>query len=220
MHKLTRAILDGGSLRERLAMPAHLSWSDEEIELSLQQVLASRPVGGLWIFAYGSLIWNPLLAFEEQQVARLEGWRRSFCIRSISARGTPEHPGRVLGLEKGGHTMGVAYRIADSIAITELRTLWSREMSSGVYFPVWETALLANGKRASAVVFVANPGQSLYENDGAVSTVAQLAAKASGVFGTNAEYITNLASALRTRNMVDEYVFDVAQQLAKLLPTA
>ncbi len=216
MTKLTRSILADGSLRDVLAMPSHLSWTDAELEASLQRLLDSRPTEGLWIFAYGSLIWNPLISFEEQQDACLSGWRRTFCIRTISARGTPENPGRVLGLERGGQTHGVAYRLADTIALSELRLLWAREMGSGVYLPVWETLQLANGGTVVAIAFVANPDQPLYEADTAVATVARFAATASGVFGSNAEYIENLYAALSERNMADEYLSEVVQHMARI----
>lgn len=213
MTKLTRSLLTDGGVRELLAMPSHLSWTDAELETSLQQFLAFRPSEALWIFAYGSLIWNPLMPFDEQQDACLSGWRRSFCIRTISARGTPENPGRVLGLERGGQTQGVAYRLPASIALDELRLLWAREMGSGVYLPVWAPLQLANGETAMGIVFVANPDQPLFEMDTSVATVARLAAKAAGVFGTNVEYIDNLYAALHQRGMADAYLSEIVQQM-------
>lgn len=215
MTKLTRSILTDGSLRDRLALPSHLSWTDAQLEASLLQLLTSRPSEALWIFAYGSLIWNPLMPFEEHQDACLNGWRRSFCIRTISARGTPENPGRVLGLERGGQTHGVAYKLPGTIAVSELRLLWAREMGSGVYLPIWETLQLSNGETVVGIVFIANPDQPLYEVDTSASTVARLAARAAGVFGTNVEYIDNLFAALQERNMADEYLSEIVQYLAQ-----
>jgi cation transport protein ChaC len=101
-----RQNLKDGSYRSSLAIPAHLSWSPEQIEQSLDDMLRNRPEGGpTWVSAYGSLMWNPAIEFDVQRVGVLEGWHRSFCIRSVSGRGSPEHPGRMLALEPGGQTV-------------------------------------------------------------------------------------------------------------------
>ncbi|MCY1205701.1 Glutathione-specific gamma-glutamylcyclotransferase [compost metagenome] len=219
MGNLTRKDLVDGSIRSRLAMPADLSWTDAALEQSLNATLNARLAGSIWVFAYGSLIWNPLIAFDEHRTATLEGWRRSFCIRSISARGTPEQPGRVLGLEPGGNTQGVAYRLPDDQALNELRLLWAREMCSGVYRPIWNPLVLENGEKVQAIVFAANTEQALYEADASVPTVARLAAKAAGVFGSNADYILGLDTALADRGISDQYVSQIAQSMRRFQRT-
>src|SRR5215475_1826444 len=95
---LTRENLGNGSYRSGLAMPAHLAWSEAQVEQSLAETWARRPQGPVWVFAYGSLMWNPLIHCAEQRTATLQGWHRSFCLSSISGRGRPERPGRVLSL--------------------------------------------------------------------------------------------------------------------------
>lgn len=130
---LTRENLIDGSFCSSLGMPSHLSWSEAELERSLKEILDARPDGLVWIFAYGSLVWNPLLPFDELQIATLDGWHRSLCVRSVSGRGSPERPGRVLALEPGGQVQGVALRLPEDQAVSELRLLWAREMGSGVY---------------------------------------------------------------------------------------
>lgn len=94
-----------------------------------------RPVRAMWVFAYGSLIWNPLMEFAAQQTATLEGWHRRFFHSHHLGPGQPEQPGRILGLEAGGTTQGIAYQLHEDQALTELRLLWAREMASGVYRP-------------------------------------------------------------------------------------
>jgi glutathione-specific gamma-glutamylcyclotransferase len=216
MTKLTRDQLVDGSFRRSLAMPSHLSLSDAELQHSMDTLLASRPDGPIWIFAYGSLIWNPLLSFDMQSVATLDGWHRSFCVRSISARGSQQNPGRVLALEPGGQTMGIAYRLVERDLMTELRPLWAREMASGVYRPTWGTLRLADGSTISAIVFVANPHQELYEIDASVSTVVQLSAKAKGMLGSNTDYILALANAMLSRQIEDDYVRTIADELKQI----
>ncbi|WP_321965052.1 gamma-glutamylcyclotransferase [Paraburkholderia sp. J7] len=218
MFKLTRNELIDGSFRESLAMPAHLSLCDIELDESVARLLAARPEGPSWVFAYGSLIWNPAFTFDSKQVAKLDGWHRSFCIRTISARGSPRQPGRVLALEPGGQVEGLAYRLTESDLMAELRLLWAREMGSGVYQPTWETLQLADGSVANAIVFVADSNQPLFECDASVPTVAHLAAKATGRLGSNAEYILNLQDALRVQQITDDYVDAIARELRSAHP--
>jgi len=196
-------------------MPSHLSWSDADLERSLTGMLRARPDGAIWVFAYGSLMWNPLLAFDEQRTARLDGWHRSFCVRSISGRGSPERPGRVLALEPGGQVQGVALRLNDDQAASELRLLWTREMGSGDYHPIWAPVALDGGREVAAIVFIVNPEQPLYEPDATVATVARIVADAAGVFGPNADYIRALDAALADRGLRDPYVDAIVGELER-----
>jgi len=213
MSQLTRGHLANGDIRKVLSMPTDLEWTDEQLQRSLDATLGVRPDGPIWVFAYGSLIWNPLMPFTAQDNATLEGWQRSFCVRTIAARGTPEHPGRVLGLEPGGMTHGVAYCLPEDGLQSELRMLWAREMGSGVYLPSWGRLVLGSGEVVSGLAFVVNAKQALYEQDSAASTVIAHAAKAVGAFGSNADYILNLADALLARGLSDPYVFEIADAL-------
>ena len=87
--------------------------SAEEREASLSQALTRYAPGEeAWVFAYGSLMWNPAIEFAERSIARIEGWRRSFCFWMPMGRGTPELPGLMLALEQGGACEGIAYRVA------------------------------------------------------------------------------------------------------------
>jgi len=96
---------------------------------------ALRIESDIWVFGYGSLMWNPGFEHVESRQALLHGWHRSFCIYSHRYRGTPECPGLVLGLDRGGSCRGMAYRIAKSRALEVLDYLWDREMVNGVYTP-------------------------------------------------------------------------------------
>ena len=87
----------------------------------------------LWVFGYGSLMWRPGFAYEEAQRARLVGYRRCFCIYSVHHRGSPERPGLVLGLDRGGACEGIAYRIAAPRADETYQYRRARELINGVY---------------------------------------------------------------------------------------
>lgn len=212
---LTRENLIDGSFRSRLGIPSHLALSDAELERSLHDILNARPDGPIWIFAYGSLLWNPLLAYDELQSATLDGWQRSFCVRSVCGRGSPERPGRVLALEPGRQVQGVALRLREKRAESELRMLWAREMVSGAYRPLWIRVMLDEGHEVPAITFVANPDQAPYEADAKVQTVARIVADATGAFGTNAQYVHMLHSALARHGLRDPYVDAIVSELQR-----
>lgn len=104
----------------------------------------------IWLFAYGSLICNPLFEFEERVGATLNGWRRSFCVRLVVARGSHEKPGRMLALEPGGIVQGLALRLPQEHAERELRMIWMHEMVSGIYQPDWADVSLEDGRTVAA----------------------------------------------------------------------
>ena len=101
--------------------------------------MARRPAGPVWVFGYGSLIWNPAFEPAERRRAVLHGYRRAFCFWTVSARGTPERPGLGLGLEAapGARCGGVALRIAGATEAADIERLWAREMYTAVYRPAW-----------------------------------------------------------------------------------
>lgn len=96
---------------------------------------ALRVESDIWVFGYGSLMWNPGFEHVESRPALLYGWHRSFCIYSHRYRGTPECPGLVLGLDRGGSCRGMAFRVTRVNAAKVLDYLWDREMVHGVYVP-------------------------------------------------------------------------------------
>jgi len=138
--RLTRLDLENNILRralEQSPLAPHVL-SEEALEASLQAALRSpHRQPDVWLFAYGSLVWNPVLDYEARSVVTVHGHHRSFCLWSRVNRGTPERPGLVLGLDRGGRCTGVAYRIPRQLAESELRLLWRREMLLGSYIPRW-----------------------------------------------------------------------------------
>ena len=110
---LTRGLLAAGALAAMAAARPGRSpvLTASERALSMRRALEARPPGPAWIFAYGSLIWNPAIRYEEARVVTVEGWHRSFCLSAENGRGTPESPGLVLGLDRGGSCTGVAFLV-------------------------------------------------------------------------------------------------------------
>lgn len=217
MAALTRHSIDSGDyLDDFRRLPCDLLWTTERIRRSLEDTLAARPPGeDIWIFGYGSLIWNPLFAFDRRTKASLYGWHRSFCLRMVAGRGDTQAPGRMLALEPDGHTRGIAFRLAPATAREDLELIWRREMPTGAYRPIWAQAQLDDGEEVSAIVFVADSSYTLYERDVHPELIAPLIARARGHLGSNAEYVSELDLALTAHGMPDAYVSAVAAQVAR-----
>lgn len=212
---LDRSSLTNGTFLNAFRdVPGLTLWSEERLESSMQEMLAKRPPGQpVWIFAYGSLIWNPLFHFVESCQGVLEGWRRSFRMRLIAGRGCVKRPGRMMSLAPGGSTQGLALRMDEANLETELRIVWRREMLSGSYLPQWAPVHLFDGRTVLAIIFSANPSCPLHEEDDRVETVLPLIATASGPLGSNRDYVLKLSDALQELGLQDPYIDELSQQL-------
>ena len=147
------------------AIEESLLWSAEQRAASLAATLACRPDDGpVWIFGYGSLMWNPALEFVESATGTLRLAPRLLFApdrrtrQRVSAR-------RMLALKEGGRTTGVAYRLPDTTLEDELTLLWKREMITGCYMPSWCKLELDDGRTVNALVFIMDPRHPLYEAD-------------------------------------------------------
>lgn len=149
----------------------------------------------IWVFAYGSLMWNPGFAFEEARMAVLRGFHRSLCIWSTSYRGTPEQPGLVLGLDRGGETTGVAYRAAGRHRRELLAYLFERELDDGVYEPRLLPVRTAAGD-LKALTFLADPDQPLYAGALTFDETVAAVARGRGRRGTARDYLAGVIDHL------------------------
>ncbi|MGD9918136.1 MAG: gamma-glutamylcyclotransferase [Paenirhodobacter sp.] len=170
----------------------------------------------LWIFGYGSLIWDPGFAPVEAVPARLEGWHRSFCMRSIHYRGTAEAPGLVLALDaaEGAGCAGLALRPAPEEAAAVLADLRARELVSDAYLERELPVTLADGRRVTAVTYVIDRDGPQYC---ALSPAeqAQVIAQAVGARGPNRDYLFNTAAHLRKLGLADPDLEALAKQVRR-----
>lgn len=157
----------------------------------------------MWVFGYGSLIWNPGFAVARQQVAVLHGWRRSFCMRSVHHRGSPEAMGLVLALDRdpGACCHGVAFQVADGAEEVTLATLRDRELISSAYLEAWLTVQLPMGPQ-QALAYVIDPAHVQYCHL-PPEEQAQIIAKAVGGRGTNRDYLNATAAHLTELGIAD-----------------
>lgn len=205
-------LLNGDYLKAHEALlPPEILWSMADIEASLNSTLRKRVESApVWLFAYGSLMWNPLFEYEEVQPATLEGWQRQFSIRLTSGRATVDSPGRMLSLGPGGSTEGVAFRVPDQNLERELTLAWVREMVAGFYVPEWMRVQLQNGNTVNALVFTGRSDHPMYEVDSSSRNVAQVVMNAEGYLGSNAEYVHKLRAALAELGISDCYINEIA----------
>ncbi len=218
--RITRESLLDGSMRARLRAyarthPDMRGRSEAEMAALLEQTLEQHdPAADLWVFGYGSLIWNPAFMFVERQPALLHGWHRRFCLKMYVARGTPENPGLMLALDRGGACRGLAFRIAAADVRQELGLLWQREMYGGAYNARWVT-LNAAGTALPAITFVVNATHPRYVRALSVAQTASLIATASGDLGTCREYLENTISHLRALGVRDAGLARIEAALPK-----
>ena len=159
----------------------------------------------LWVFGYGSLMWDPGFAFVERQVARLDGWHRSFCMKSIHYRGTPEDPGLVLALDRapGGACHGVAFGVSAAAQAATLAYLHERELISDAYLEERLPLRLSDGRRVTAVTYVIDQAHPQYCAGLELETQAAIIARCRGQTGTNADYLWNPAAHLAELGLRD-----------------
>ncbi|MCK0168026.1 gamma-glutamylcyclotransferase [Jannaschia sp. S6380] len=160
--------------------------------------------GDLWVFGYGSLVWNPGIEVAETRPATLRGYRRRFCMWSIHHRGSECDPGLVLALEpaEGASCCGVAIRAADpTAAIKELR---ARELVSAAYHEAHVTLDQPDGTPLDALAYVIDTGHSQYARDLSLERQAEIIAHATGGRGPNHEYLTRTAAGLHALEIGDE----------------
>lgn len=196
------------------AVDADRTLTDEQLASSLRATLAQRPPGaGWWIFAYGSLLWNPLFPFAECRPAIVRGRHRRFCLWSPASRGTTKAPGLVLGLDRGGSCHGVIYRLPAKCAHAELTLLWRREMVVGAYRPRWVT-VSAGGRALTALTFVVDRRHPQYTGTLSFEHQTSVLGSAVGVFGSSADYLERARVALVSHGIVDPYLEKLAGMIA------
>jgi cation transport protein ChaC len=216
---LCRNDLESGRMRslymEALGGPGH-ALDDEALSNSLTATLRARPKGaGWWVFAYGSLLWNPLFPFAEARPGTLRGLHRRFCLYSMASRGTKEAPGLVLGLDRGGACTGVAYRLPAPVAIDELHLLWRREMVVGSYRPKW-VRVRSGDREITALTFTVKHDHPQYTGKLPLDEQARVIGSAAGAFGSSLDYLERTRVALVTHGIVDPYLEGLAARVAQL----
>jgi len=168
----------------------------------------------LWVFGYGSLMWEPGFPHVEVRHARLFGWHRRLCLLSVRNRGTAERPGLVLAADRGGSCHGLVFRVAAE-HVDETRTyLWERELSTDAYRPVHVRVWFGPGEAVTALTFVARPEHQQYLRTEDPEYAAALVVQGQGMLGTSLEYLRNVVRHLDEIGIADgplHHVLSIAE---------
>jgi len=169
----------------------------------------------VWVFAYGSLMWHPDFAFAEARPAFLYGYHRSFCLYSRDYRGTPERPGLVLGLDRGGSCRGIAYRLPPGRIGESLDRIWAREMTGRVYEMRRVGLSTAQGRIGGHACVVRRQSPD-YAGRLSVEEMARLLANAVGGRGSGRDYLANTVRHLEELGISDGLLHRIEAHVARL----
>ncbi len=173
------------------------------------------PRSDLWVFGYGSLMWRPGFDFEERTLAVVRGYRRALCVYSHVHRGTPERPGLVLGLDRGGSCKGVAFRVPAPRAEETIAYLRSREQVTMVYREVTLAATLADGRKIAALCYVVERRHPQYAGALDLPDIERFVRQGVGVSGANPDYVRNTYAHMREIGIVDASLAALVRRVAE-----
>ncbi len=181
--------------------------------ITLQEAEFSK--GDLWVFGYGSLIWRPGFEFIERVPARLIGEHRALCVYSFVHRGTPEKPGLVLGLDRGGACRGVAYRVPANNRKETVAYLRAREQVTSVYREVMRSVWLEDDarQRVSALAYVIDRGHVQYAGRLSIAEQLRHVLQGHGQSGNNRDYVLSTVKAIEAEGFRDATLHQLAMML-------
>jgi len=185
-------------------------------ESHFQQFVPAGRQGDLWVFGYGSLMWSPGFAFRHRSAAFVHGYHRSLCVYSHRYRGTPQRPGLVMGLCRGGSCWGIAYRVSRAGAREVLEYLWHREMRNRVYMARL-VAARTRGRTVRALAFVADVAHPQFAGDLGLAEAARRVAQCSGERGHNLEYLQRTLSHMHELGVRDPHLDRVLARAQELV---
>ena len=169
----------------------------------------------LWVFAYGSLMWRPGFAFLERRIARLVGAHRALCVYSFVHRGTPEKPGLVFGLDRGGNCRGIAYRVAFNRRLKTIEYLRAREQVTRVYREAWRRVWLDDDPQESvhALCYVVDRGHRQYAGQLSLAEQLHYARQGHGRSGPCRDYVLAAVKEFQTLGIRDVALQMLAERL-------
>ncbi|CAN7310500.1 gamma-glutamylcyclotransferase [Mesorhizobium sp. LjRoot246] len=173
-------------------------------------------MGDFWVFGYGSLIWRPGFAHIETQRARLHGYRRSLCVYSFVHRGTRERPGLVLGLDRGGSCVGLAFRVPGDLRDEVIAYLRERELVTNVYLERMLKIRLDGGGTVDAVAYIVDRQHEQYAGALDAAEAAAVVRGAVGQSGINEDYVMSTLEHLEALGIRDHWLENVARLVAPL----
>ncbi|WP_081803404.1 gamma-glutamylcyclotransferase [Halotalea alkalilenta] len=207
---MTRQTLEHNLIRHYFERhyPDIALFDDDALRDSIRAMLERRPeeargVDGVFLFAYGSLIWNPCVEVVEHRTSRLYGYHRDFRLKLTHGRGSEQWPGLMLALVPGGSCRGMAIRVPEAGIEHELLLVWRREMLTGAYQPRWVRLVTEQGP-TWAIAFVGNPHHPRYIPRLTDAEMVELLSTGRGVLGSCREYLHNTVNDLHRLAIRDQ----------------
>lgn len=214
--RIHRVVADPGAA----AGPMH---TDADYAERLRLMLSSHPAPDqpTRLFAYGSLIWKPEIPHVAECPARAHGWHRSFCLRQVRFRGSPEFPGLMMALDRGGSCQGMLYTLPQDDLPGQLNRLFRREFTVKpiTNMPRW-IWVMAEGRRQPALAFVMSRASANYAGRLPPQAVADVLARACGHVGSGAEYLYNTVSHLEAKGIHDSGLWQLQRLVAERIGAA
>jgi cation transport protein ChaC len=188
----------------------------------IPEAIAALSTSGeaVWVFAYGSLIWEPVFTHDEAEPALLRGYHRAFCLYSFDYRGTWSAPGLVLGLDRGGSCRGIAFRLARRGVAGSLERLWRREMTVPPVYDLRRLPIRAGRATLSALAFTVRRDRPDYAGRLSLDDAARLIMRAKGRLGSCRDYLDKTLAHLTARGIVDRSLLRLAERVAAAAPEA
>jgi cation transport protein ChaC len=198
-------------------LPGFRAATDADYDAVVAEIIAGAPEDGFWVFAYGSLIWNPAFDFIDKRLAVARGWHRSFCLGwDRRFRGNPEQPGLMLALDRGGQCRGVVHRLPPESLKPNIDKLIRREMSMvpTAFPPRWINVATAEGP-IRALTFAMNRNSGRYINGLSADALADILATACGFRGSMAEYLFSTVAHLEELGIHDRHLWHMQELVAQ-----
>lgn len=201
--------------------PGTAEHTDAEFDAMVEALLSEYKPEELWVFAYGSLIWNPEFEFLESRSATANGWHRSFCLKLTRWRGTRELPALMLALDQGGTCKGLAYRLPARDHFGQLGLLMRREIDSNppTNVPRW-ISVKTEGGTLRALAFIAAPDGNAYAGKLPPEKVAHVLARAAGHWGSAAQYLFRTVTMLEEHGIRDRNMWLIQSLVAQQIKEA
>src|SRR6185312_887573 len=183
---------------------------------------AESSKGDLWVFGYGSLMWRPGFEYLEKVPARLIGEHRALCVYSFVHRGTPEKPGLVLGLDRGGACRGIAFRVSEKNRAATVAYLRALEQVTSVYREVTRSVWLEDDarQRVSALTYVVDRGHVQYAGRLTLAEQLRHVLQGHGQSGVNRDYVLSTVKAIEAEGFRDAQLHQLALMLHDAHPHA
>ena len=202
--------------RERDGAEACIANEDQLLESRRLVIADDADVSDFWVFGYGSLIYNPIIDHKQRVIASIYGYRRRFCLWTKIGRGSPDCPGLVLSLDRGGSCKGVAFQLNPQNAIAELDLLWRREMMTMAYQPRLLSLHTDIGLKRG-LAFVANPTRPAYAQPMPFEATVEVVAHAAGFNGPCREYLYDTVKGMQACGIRDRQLEKLAAAVQQRL---